>query len=84
MNHETFKGPVNIGNPEEYTMIELAEKIIKMTNSRSKLTFETLPTDDPMQRRPDILLAGQVLGWNPEISVEEGLEKTIKYFKSLL
>ena len=84
MNHETFKGPVNIGNPEEYTMIELAEKIIKMTDSRSKLKFEILPMDDPMQRKPDISLAEKILEWNPEISVEEGLEKTIKYFRSLL
>ena len=84
MNNETFKGPVNVGNPEEYTMIELAEKIIKMTGSKSKLTFETLPIDDPMQRRPDITLAKKELGWEPKVKVDDGLKKTIEYFKGVL
>ncbi|OGC47461.1 NAD-dependent dehydratase [candidate division WWE3 bacterium RIFCSPHIGHO2_01_FULL_42_13] len=84
MNHESFKGPVNVGNPEEYTMIELAEKIIKMTGSKSKLTFETLPIDDPMQRRPDITLAKKELGWEPKVKVDDGLKKTIEYFKGVL
>ncbi len=84
MNHETFKGPVNVGNPEEYTMIELAEKIIKMTGSKSKLTHEALPIDDPIQRQPNISLAKKELGWEPKVKVDDGLKKTIEYFKTVL
>jgi UDP-glucuronate decarboxylase len=77
-------GPINIGNPGEFTIKELAEKVIKMTNSNSKLIFLSLPSDDPKQRRPDITIAKEVLGWEPKIHLEEGLTKTIAYFDALL
>jgi UDP-glucuronate decarboxylase len=79
-----FTGPVNLGNPHEFTMIELAKKIIDLTASKSKLVYKPLPTDDPKQRQPDITLAKQELNWSPEIHLEEGLKKTIKYFESIL
>lgn len=78
-----FLGPVNIGNPGEFTMIELAEKIIALTSSKSKIVFKPLPFDDPKQRMPDISLAKEKLKWEPKIQLEEGLKKTIEYFKSL-
>jgi len=82
---ESFTGPVNIGNPGEFTMIELAEKVLKTTGSKSKLVFLPLPADDPTQRQPDISLAKQMLnGWEPNIPLEEGLVKTVQYFKNLL
>lgn len=78
-------GPVNIGNPEEYRIIDLAEKIIKLTHSKSKLVFLPLPADDPTQRRPDITLAGKLLsGWKPSFDLDRGLELTIQYFKKKL
>ncbi|MBN2479959.1 MAG: SDR family oxidoreductase [Parachlamydiales bacterium] len=78
-------GPINLGNPVEFTMIELAEMVLKMTKSKkSKITFKDLPQDDPKQRKPDITQAKNHLNWNPKIKLEEGLEKTIKYFKNLL
>jgi UDP-glucuronate decarboxylase len=80
---DTFIGPVNLGNPGEFTILELAELIIKLTGSRSKLVFQPLPEDDPMQRRPDISLAKSKLGWEPHINLEEGLVKTIDYFKNI-
>lgn len=84
MASEDFTGPVNLGNPREFTMIELAELVLKMTNSKSKIIFTPLPTDDPKQRKPDITLAKEKLnGWEPTIRLEEGLIETIKYFKSL-
>jgi UDP-glucuronate decarboxylase len=76
-------GPVNLGNPNEFTLLELADKVIKLTNSRSKIMFEPLPQDDPKRRRPDITLAKQLLNWEPQISLDTGLEKTIKYFESI-
>ena len=79
-----FTGPVNIGNPGEFTMLELAEKVIALTRSRSKLMFHPLPQDDPKQRQPDIALATQRLGWTPKIGLEEGLSKTIDYFRGVL
>ena len=79
-----FIGPVNIGNPNEFTILELAERIIRLTNSKSKLIFNPLPKDDPQQRRPDISLAKEKLDWNPKIELEEGLIKTIEYFDALL
>jgi len=79
-----FTGPVNIGNPREFTMIELAELAIKLTRSRSKLIFEKLPEDDPKQRRPDIRLANEKLAWQPTTELEEGLQKTIEYFRGTL
>lgn len=81
---EGFTGPVNLGNPGEFTIEELAEKVIDMTGSSSKIVFKDLPHDDPMQRRPDISLAGKELGWKPVIQLEEGLQKTIGYFENLL
>lgn len=81
MNSENFTGPVNLGNPEEYAILDLAKKIISMTGSKSKIVYKPLPSDDPAQRKPDITLAGQKLGWRPVVSVEEGLKKTIEYFK---
>jgi UDP-glucuronate decarboxylase len=77
-------GPINIGNPGEYTIIELAEKIITLTNSKSKIIFKPLPQDDPKQRCPDISLAKKELNWEPKVQLEEGLLKTIHYFKSLI
>jgi UDP-glucuronate decarboxylase len=77
-------GPINIGNPREFSMIQLAELTIKLTRSRSKLIFEKLPEDDPKQRRPDIRLAEEKLGWAPTTELEEGLQKTIEYFRESL
>lgn len=84
MNSENFTGPVNIGNPEEYTILELAKKIIAMTDSKSKIAYKPLPSDDPTQRKPDITLAGEKLGWKPSVSVDEGLKRTIEYFRKEL
>lgn len=75
-----FTGPVNIGNPCEFTMLELAEKVLKLTGSRSKLVFKPLPSDDPKQRQPDITLAKEMLAWEPKVSLEDGLKETISYF----
>lgn len=85
MNTEdSFIGPVNIGNPGEFTMIELAESIINITESKSKITFHPLPEDDPMQRQPDISLAKKVLNnWEPKVQLNEGLKNTIEYFKEI-
>lgn len=74
--------PINIGNPGEYTILELAEKIIQMTNSSSKLSFHPLPENDPVQRQPDITKAENILGWRPTVNLEDGLKKTIEYFKN--
>jgi UDP-glucuronate decarboxylase len=81
---DDFIGPVNIGNPIEFTIKELAEKIIDLVNSKSEITYKDLPSDDPIQRQPDISLAKDKLGWIPEIQLEEGLNKTIPYFADLL
>jgi UDP-glucuronate decarboxylase len=80
-NRDGFIGPVNIGNPNEFTIRELAERVIRLTGSRSRIVFKPLPADDPTQRRPDIGLAKQKLGWQPTIELEEGLRRTIDYFK---
>ena len=77
-------GPINLGNPGEFTMIELAETILELTNSSSELIFKPLPEDDPKQRRPDITLAKQHLNWEPQVELREGLVKTIAYFDTLL
>jgi UDP-glucuronate decarboxylase len=77
-------GPINLGNPVEFTIRALAEKVIAMTGSRSRLEFRPLPTDDPMQRKPDIALANDSLGWHPRVMLDEGLTKTIAYFEKLL
>ena len=73
-------GPVNIGNPEEYTIKQLAEIIIKLTNSKSKIVYTSLPADDPVRRKPDIALAKSLLNWEPKTKLTDGLKKTIKYF----
>jgi len=79
-----FTGPVNIGNPDEFSILELAEKVIDMTNSKSKIIYNSLPEDDPRQRQPLIDLAKKELDWEPRIKLEEGLVKTISYFDKLL
>lgn len=84
MNSKDFIGPVNLGNPNEYTILELAEKIIKFTKTKSKIVFKPLPSDDPQQRQPDISLAKKKLKWEPKVPVDEGLQKTIEYFKKKL
>ena len=80
---ENFTGPVNIGNPGEFTILELAEKILKLIGGKSKIIFKALPQDDPKQRRPDISLAREALSWEPKIDLDAGLEKTISYFRAL-
>jgi UDP-glucuronate decarboxylase len=82
-NAEGFTGPVNLGNPEEITIRRLAETVIELTGSKSKMVHRPLPSDDPTQRRPDITLAGQKLGWKPATTLREGLQKTIEYFRRL-
>ncbi len=79
---DDFIGPVNMGNPEEYKIIDLAEKIIKLTNSKSKISFKPLPADDPIQRCPNIELARSRLGWEPKVELEAGLRTTIEYFRT--
>lgn len=84
MNKENFHGPVNVGNDGEFTIKELAEQIIKLTNSNSKIIYKALPSDDPVKRRPDLTLARKELNYEPTIKLESGLMKTIKYFESTL
>lgn len=79
-----FTGPVNLGNPEEFTMLELAEKVLKIVGGNSKLVFQPLPEDDPKQRQPNITLANEKLGWTPKVALNEGLRKTADYFAKLL
>ena len=79
-----FTGPVNLGNPSEFTIGDLAQRVISLTGSTSTITYEVLPVDDPKQRRPDISLAGKVLDWQPETPLDEGLPKTIEYFRKAL
>ena len=81
---DDFTGPLNVGNPHEFTINELAEKILTITGSRSKIIHKPLPADDPRQRQPDISMAKQVIGWSPTVSLEQGLQKTIAYFDQLL
>ncbi len=82
MNQDATVGPVNIGNPGEFTMLELAEQVLKLTKSKSKIVHKPLPADDPKQRRPDITLAKKYLKWEPKVPLAEGLKKTIAYFKT--
>jgi len=84
MNSENFTGPVNLGNPREFTISELAELTLKMTGSKSKLVHKPLPKDDPTRRRPDISLAQSKLGWQPKVHLEEGLTKTVDYFRGMI
>jgi UDP-glucuronate decarboxylase len=84
METEDFTGPVNLGNPGEFTIKELAEEVIRLTNSASQLEYKSLPADDPVRRRPDISLAQERLGWTPSVPLSEGLQPTISYFARLL
>ncbi len=84
MNKENFNGPVNLGNPDEYTILDFAKKIVAMTGSTSKIVHKPLPSDDPTQRQPDITLANEKLGWKPSVSVDEGLKRTIEFFRKEL
>ena len=79
----SFTGPVNLGNPGEFTVRELAETIIRITKSKSKIVYKPLPQDDPARRKPDVSLARELLGWTPAISLEDGLRQTIDYFRNL-
>jgi len=81
---DSFLGPVNLGNPVEFSIIDLAKTVIRMTNSPSKIIFNPLPQDDPTQRKPDISLAGEMLGWQPKIHLEDGLRETIAYFRKVI
>jgi len=81
---DAFIGPVNLGNPGEFTILELAEKVIRLTGSRSKIIFQPLPQDDPLQRKPDISLAAKNLGWAPAVNLEDGLKRTIAYFETIV
>jgi UDP-glucuronate decarboxylase len=81
---DDFTGPVNVGNPNEFTILQLAEKVIELCGSKSKIVRKPLPSDDPMQRQPDISLAKSKLGWEPKVQLEEGLVKTIEYFRTIV
>ncbi len=81
---DDFTGPANLGNPSEFSILELAEKVIKLTKSRSRIVYKPLPQDDPSQRQPDITLAKKVLKWHPKVNLEDGLKETTAYFKNLL
>ena len=84
MEHEGCTGPLNLGNPGEFTMLQLAEEVIRLTGSSSRVVFKPLPSDDPRQRQPDISLARQTLGWEPSIPLGEGLARTIRHFRSII
>jgi UDP-glucuronate decarboxylase len=84
MNAEGLTGPVNIGNPDEFTIRELAEMVISLTGSRSEIVLRPLPQDDPVQRQPDISLAVKELGWKPVVPLKEGLARTVAYFEKAL
>jgi UDP-glucuronate decarboxylase len=84
VNRDNLKSPINLGNPKEYTMIELAEHIVDATKSKSKIIYESLPSDDPKQRCPDISLAKSQLSWEPKTNLEDGIHKTVDYFRNLL
>jgi UDP-glucuronate decarboxylase len=81
---DDLTGPVNLGNPSEISILELVEKVLKITKSRSKIVYKPLPQDDPVRRCPDITLAKKRLGWQPKTNLEDGLKKTIEYFKRIL
>ncbi len=84
MNQDAASGPVNMGNPTEFTIRELAETVLRLTNSKSRIEFRPLPQDDPVRRRPDITQAKELLDWEPKVALEDGLKETISYFKDLL
>jgi UDP-glucuronate decarboxylase len=81
---DEFVGPVNLGNPGEFRMLELAEKVIELTGSSSKIIHMPLPQDDPRQRQPDISLAKEMLDWTPKVQLDEGIRKTVEYFKGVI
>jgi UDP-glucuronate decarboxylase len=81
---DAVTGPVNLGNPAEFTILELAGKVLHLTDSRSRLVFAPLPADDPVQRQPDIARARELLGWEPAVPLDEGLKRTVAYFRELL
>ena len=83
-SEDGFSGPLNLGNPKEHTIKELAQKIIKLVGSNSKIVYKNLPSDDPRKRQPDIGLALDKLDWKPRIGIEEGLNRTVKYFSKIL
>ena len=83
-SNNNFIGPVNLGNPSEYTILDLAENILKSTKSKSKLVFKDLPSDDPLQRQPNISLAENKLNWKPKVCLEDGLKETVRYFKKII
>ncbi|SDS47436.1 UDP-glucuronate decarboxylase [Polaribacter sp. KT25b] len=83
-SRDGFTGPVNVGNPNEFTILELAQKVIKLTGSTSKIIYKPLPSDDPMQRQPDISLAKKELDWSPKVQLDDGLIKTIDFFKTII
>ena len=83
-SEEGFTGPVNIGNPGEFTMLQLAETVLKLSGSKSKIIHQPLPSDDPKQRQPNIELAKAKLGWQPKVNLEDGLKETIAYFKKVV
>ena len=82
--HSDYPYPVNIGNPDEITILQFAEEIIKLTGTKQKIVYRDLPKDDPTQRRPDITKAKKILGWEPKVALEDGLRETISYFRELL
>ena len=84
MDQEEIIGPVNVGNPGEFTMLELAQAVLELTGSKSKIVYQPLPGDDPKMRRPDISLAKKTLGWEPKVNLFDGLQKTIEYFKTIV
>ena len=81
---DDFTGPINIGNPREFTILELAEQVVRLIGTNSKIIFKPLPADDPRQRQPDIALAESKLGWRPTTELAQGLERTIRYFQQAL
>ena len=83
-SEEGFTGPTNIGNPGEFTMLQLAETILRLSGSKSKIIYEPLPSDDPKQRQPNIDLARSKLDWQPKVNLEDGLKETITYFKKMV
>ena len=84
VNEDNVKSPINLGNQNEFTMLELANLVIKVTNSKSRITKIALPLDDPKQRRPDISLAKKTLNWEPNVNLESGIKKTVDYFRALV
>jgi UDP-glucuronate decarboxylase len=84
MDEPSAKGPINLGNPREFTILELAEKVLKLTKSKSKIIFNPLPQNDPMQRQPVIEKAQRLIGFSPKVELEAGLKKTIEFFRNIL